>query len=94
MNFGISEIDISTFFLIRSRVLHIKSSEIVKREIPLEERFDISTFQDPGSRGDSDLESRVLNYQFAKSRGKENHFGISGFRIPKVLRKMSLGPCI
>jgi hypothetical protein len=75
-------------------VLHIRSSEIAKREIPLEERFDISAFRDPGSRGDSDLESRVSNSRFMKSQGKENHFGISGFRIPEVLRTRSLGPCI
>jgi hypothetical protein len=51
-------------------VLHIRSFEIAKREIPLEEHFDISTFQDLGSRGDSDLESRVSNSRFAKSKGK------------------------
>jgi hypothetical protein len=75
-------------------VLHIRSSEIVKHEIPLEERFDISTFQDPGSRGDSNLKSRVSNSRFAKSWGKENHFDILGFRIPEVLRTRSLDPCI
>jgi hypothetical protein len=42
-------IDISVFLLTRSRVLHIRSSEIMKCEIPLEERFDISAFRDPGS---------------------------------------------
>jgi hypothetical protein len=48
-------------------VLHIKSSEIAKCEIPLEERFGILEFRDPGSRGDSDLESRVSNSRFVKS---------------------------
>jgi hypothetical protein len=52
--FDISGIGISAFPLIRSRALHIRSSQIVKREEVAEERFGISTFQDPGSRGDSD----------------------------------------
>jgi hypothetical protein len=45
-----SGIDILAFLLTRSRVLHIRSFEIAKGKIPLEERFDISTFQDPISR--------------------------------------------
>jgi hypothetical protein len=79
MNFRISGIDILTFLLTRSRVLHLRSFEIAKRKIYLEERFDISEFQDLGSRGDSDLELRVSN-----SRGKENHSDTSGFGVPEV----------
>jgi hypothetical protein len=67
----ISGIGISTFLLTRSRVLHIRISEILKCKIPLEESFSILAFQDLGSRGDNDLESRVLNSWFAKSRGKK-----------------------
>jgi hypothetical protein len=70
-------IGISAFLLTRRRVLHIRSSEIAKREIPLEEHFGISAFRDLGSQGDCDLKLRVLNYQFLKSQGKGNHFGIS-----------------
>jgi hypothetical protein len=42
-------IDISSFLLIGSRVIHIRSLEIVKHEIPLEEHFDILAFRDLGS---------------------------------------------
>jgi hypothetical protein len=76
----ISGIDISTFLLTRSRVLHIRSSEIVKREIPLEERFDISAFRDP------DLEETVIWNREFRTPGSRNpgerkpfrHFGNSG----------------
>jgi hypothetical protein len=78
----ILRIDISAFLLTRSRVLHIRSSEFAKREIPLEERFGISAFQDSESQGDSDLESRVLKSRFVKSQGRKpfRHFGNSGSR--------------
>jgi hypothetical protein len=92
MNFGISGIDISTFLLTRSRVLHIRSSEIAKCEIPLEERFGISAFQDPGSRGDSDLESRVLNSRFEKSQGKRKSFWHFGIRNTGSPEDKELGP--
>jgi hypothetical protein len=42
---GILGIGILAFLLTRSRVLHIRSSEIMKREILLEERFNILAFQ-------------------------------------------------
>ena len=69
MNFGISEIDISTFFLLRSRVLHIKISEIVKREIPLEEHFDISAFRHFGIRN---LEETVIWNREFRTPGSQN----------------------
>jgi hypothetical protein len=77
---GILGIGVSAFPLTRNRVLNIRRSEITKREIPLEESFGISAFQDPGSQGDSDLESRVSNSRFMKSRGRKpfQHFGNSG----------------
>jgi hypothetical protein len=63
-------------------VLHIRSSEIAKCKIPLEEHSGILSFRDPRSRGDSDLELRVSNSEFAKSRGRKpfQHFGNSGSR--------------
>jgi hypothetical protein len=72
MNFGISGIGISAFLLTRSRVLHIRSSEIAKHEISLEERFGISAFRGSGTREDSVLGSRVLDSRYPKVR---NHAG-------------------
>jgi hypothetical protein len=69
-------IDISAF-LLTSRVLHIRSSEIAKREIPLEEHFDISR-----SRISRRQLFGIKSFEFPvrEISGEENHFGISVIR--------------
>jgi hypothetical protein len=69
---GISGIGFSAFPLTRGRTLHIRSTEIAKREEIEEVRFGISANRSSGirDRGDIRLGSRVSNSRYLNSRNR------------------------